>query len=359
MGRLLRTVAVVATVFLGTSAATIVITAHLDPGWQQGSPLEQLRPEPQMAASSAPGREVIHTEVTVPFSGGSTPAALVSPAGPEPATTGVVLVGGSGASPRDQLVPLAEELASLGVAALTYDKRTEDYSLTHRDYDQLGADSLAAVTTLRQVTGIERIGLLGISEGGWVVTAAAAQPGTPIDFAVLVSAPVVSPLEQISWTLDRPLAEAPTSLRRIPASVLAGGRTIIDYLDFDSTPRLENIQVPVYAIWGAADSTIPINAAYRTLASALQTPPTATIIPEVGHDLLPGTSRWAPALTAWMNTPSDPVLAGVKPASTLGIAVPPRSTWFTDPRLHLALTTATTLTAGLLFWRHHSPRTTR
>jgi pimeloyl-ACP methyl ester carboxylesterase len=357
MGRLLRTAAVVLTVFLGTSVATVVVTAQLDPGWQQGRALEQLHPDHPVEAPATPDLEVIHTEVVVPFTGGDTSAVLVSPAGPEPATTGVVLVGGSGPSTRRQLLPLADELAARGVAALTYDKATEDYSLTHRDYDQLGADALTAVATLGQETGIDRIGLLGVSEGGWVVTAATAAPGAPIDFAVLVSAPVVSPLEQISWTVDRRISDAPPSLRRIPASVLAAGRTIIDYLDF--TPRLKNIQVPVHAIWEAADSTVPINAAYRRLSSTLETPLTATVVADMGHDLMPGTSRWAPALTAWMNAPTAPALTGVEPDSALGVAVPPRSPWFTDPRIHLALTTATTLTAGLLSWRHQSPRTTR
>ncbi|MEX5235832.1 alpha/beta hydrolase family protein [Kocuria arenosa] len=359
MSRLLRTVAVVTAVFLATSAATIVITAQLDPGWQQGRALEQLHPDHPVEAPATPDLEVIHTEVAVPLPGGDTSAVLVSPAGPEPATTGVVLVGGSGPSTRRQLLPLADELAARGVAALTYDKGAGDYSLTHRDYDQLGTDALASVTTLRQKTGIDRIGLLGISEGGWVVTAAAAEPGTPIDFAVLISAPVVTPMEQISWTVDRRIPDAPPSLRRIPASVLAAGRTIIDYLDFHSTPRLKNIQVPVHAIWGATDSTVPINAAYRRLSSTLETPLTATIVADMGHNLMPGTSRWAPALTAWMNTPTARALTGVEPDSALGVAVPPRSIWFADPRLHLALTTATTLTAGLLSWRHQSPRTTR
>ena len=89
----------------------------------------------------------IERHMDVPLTGGDTSAVLVSPASPEPATTGVVLVGGSGPSTRHQLLPLADELAARGVAALTYDKGAGDYSLIHRDYDQLGTDALAAVTT--------------------------------------------------------------------------------------------------------------------------------------------------------------------------------------------------------------------
>ena len=62
---------------------------------------------------------------------------------------------------------------------------------------------------------------------------------------------------------------------------------------------------------------------------------------------------------AWMNTLTAPALTGVEPDSTPGVAVPPRSIWFADPRLHVALTAATPLPAGLLSWRHRSPRTTR
>lgn len=364
--RVLRTLALSIAVFFTASAVTVVLAAWLAPGWKPGARLNHLRPQPvaapQPITMPQPVATLTRTQTTIEVPGGSTRAVLVSPAAAQRPTTAIVLVGGSGASTRQQLLPLAEEFATLGITALAYDKSTADYSMRHRDYAALGADAMAAAAALRQRTGAQRVGLLGISEGGWAVTAAAGTSNTAstrIDFAVLASAPVLSPLEQASWVVDHAITAAPSAVRKIPAVALAGGSTVVDYLDFDSAPYLQSIRVPVYAIWGAADATLPVNAAYRALSASLSGPLAATIVPGLGHDLLRGTDQWLPAVAAWTKTPTGSVLVGAEPDSDLGTAVPPAGTWFTDPRLHLALSAAAALAAGVLAGRRTVRRPTR
>lgn len=133
----------------------------------------------------------------------------------------------------------------------------------------------------------------------------------------------------------------------------------MDYLDFDSAPYLQSIRVPVYAIWGAADATLPVNAAYRALSASLSWPLAARIVPGLGHDLLRGTDQWLPAVAAWTRIPTGSVLVGAEPDSDLGTAAPPAGTWFTDPRLHLALSATAALATGVLAGRRTARRLTR
>ena len=90
---------------------------------------------------------------------------------------GVVLVHGSGPGRRSSLTAHAEAFARAGIVVLTYDKRTEGYTATRRDYGLLAGDVLAAVRLLaaQPEADPERVGLWGFSEGGWVAPLAASR----------------------------------------------------------------------------------------------------------------------------------------------------------------------------------------
>ncbi len=321
-------------VFL-TATGVMILSASQLSNWQPPSPLDPLHPHRITDAPSEAPAQITSSTLAFDIKGRATLGLLTAPA--QDAAVGVVLVAGAGRSDCRSLLPLAEDLARSGFAVLTYDKRDVGYSALHRDFEQLADDVLFAVTALREATGITRVGALGVSEGGWVVSAAAGRPGTPLSFAMLVSAPIVSPLEQVSWVADRALTETPPVIRRASATVLAGGRTVVDYLDFDPHPAMAATDVPVLALWGAQDATVPVNEAYRRLRSALGARLSAHIVAETGHDLLANTKSWLPRMVRWMREPGGSSLTGVEPAQSLGVALPPQSLWFTDPRLHLGL----------------------
>lgn len=126
---------------------------------------------------------------------------LPSGDGPHPA---VVLVHGSTRQTRDSLGGLyrtnAIALARRGIAALVYDKRGCGESTGNFDtalMPEFASDARAAVSHLRSREDIDadRVGLWGISAGGWVAPmAAAANP--EVAFVVLVSAPAVPEADQ-------------------------------------------------------------------------------------------------------------------------------------------------------------------
>ena len=121
----------------------------------------------------------------------------------------VVLFHGSGPQPRNPF--MARWFAEHGVAALTYDKRgvgasTGDFRTV--PFTDLAADGLAAVALLKARPDIDskRIGVWGLSQGGWLGPLAASQ-SPDIAFVVAVSGPGVSPGEQMIFYYGNLLRE--------------------------------------------------------------------------------------------------------------------------------------------------------
>jgi pimeloyl-ACP methyl ester carboxylesterase len=113
---------------------------------------------------------------------------LISPAtgGKHPA---IVLVHGSGAQNWESMLPWARFLVRRGVAVLGYDKRgvggsTGDW--TTASFDDLAGDVVGAVDYLKSRSDIDpaQIGLLGVSQAGWIMPLAATRSK---DLAFLIS----------------------------------------------------------------------------------------------------------------------------------------------------------------------------
>ena len=128
---------------------------------------------------------------------------LISPArkGRHPA---VVLVHGSGAENRDYILPWARFLIRRGMAVLGYDKRgvgesTGDWNTA--SIEDLAADVVAAFQYLETRNDIDpdRVGLLGVSQAGWVMPLAAVRV-KDVAFLISISGAGVSPAET---TLDQ------------------------------------------------------------------------------------------------------------------------------------------------------------
>jgi uncharacterized protein len=146
----------------------------------------------------------------------------------------IVLFHGSGPEPRNPSV--ADWFARHGVIVLTYDKRgvgesTGDFRAV--SFTELADDGLAAIQLLRARPDVdaERIGVWGLSQGGWLGPLAASR-SKDVKFVIAVSGPGVSPAEQMVFYYARQLrrdrlaetdiAEA-SALRRIVWKYLSTG----------------------------------------------------------------------------------------------------------------------------------------
>jgi uncharacterized protein len=202
-------------------------------------------------------RQWLHGTVRLPMTQGSHP--------------GMVFVSGSGNGSREEFTPQAEFLARAGVATVAFDKRTDGYSFRERDFALLADDALRWVRWLRTQPGVdaERVGLWGVSEGGWVVPIAAAE-SVDVGFAVLVSSPNVSPLRQVAWALNEQLLRlhAPVGARDLLTRAMGG--VGFNFLRHDAMPALRGMRQPVLALYGTTDPSIPFVESTRALTTAMR-----------------------------------------------------------------------------------------
>ncbi len=133
-------------------------------------------------------------ELTLAGPAGKIGASLFLPASSSK-SAGVVLVGRSGASDRNGngvLRAQAEFFAQNGLAVLTYDKRgtgKSEGNWKKASFKDLAADAALALKALSERPEVDanRVGVWGISQGGWVI-AELLSAGTNPDFVILASA---------------------------------------------------------------------------------------------------------------------------------------------------------------------------
>jgi pimeloyl-ACP methyl ester carboxylesterase len=132
---------------------------------------------------------------------------LIEPSNPDRhAYPLIVMVHGSEQEPSIGNIR-AQLLAAMGIAVFTYDKRGTGQSAGFytQNFELLAEDAAAAMKHAQSLANgkINRAGFWGSSQGGWVAPLAATK--TPVDFVVVSYGLVASPIEE---DLDQMLLEA-------------------------------------------------------------------------------------------------------------------------------------------------------
>ncbi len=309
------------------------------------------------------------TDITFGRSDGTTTTGTVhAPAGAT-GRPGVVLVHGSGTSPSPQYAQVAAALARQGIVALTYAKRTEDYTPAHRDYSLLAEDALAGVAALRARPDVDpaKVGLWGLSEGGWVAPMATAR-SAEVAFLITIGANSGAPAAQQNWANETRFAAGGVrgsmvdTLGRNAIRVSAGAG-LFAQADYDPTPVLESIRQPVLGIWGELDRLTPpgdslrgfqeafdrvgkTNYTLRTLPGAQHGGFTTTDGFDKGEDLAPG---YAELMGDWVNAlPTSADGSADRPAAQAHSVSPltPLSWWESPAALLAVLVTTVLALAG-------------
>ncbi|MFI0354907.1 alpha/beta hydrolase family protein [Actinomadura sp. 9N407] len=248
------------------SALLASFLALLVPALLVPAPAAAARPAAAAPAPSVPAPAgLTSTDVSFKGHGGVTLHGTVL-AKPKEAVArpGVVLVTGSGSGvPREHLLTEAVAFARQGLAVLIYDKRTEGYSGFRRSYDELAVDAAAAVEALRARPGVDRskVGIWGLSEGGWVAPLAASRSDATA-FVIVVGGNAMSPLRQQTWNEMSGLRRAGAS-----GSLVDRGKRNFNRFGadtglfaeayFDAQGVLERVDQPLLGIWGVHDLQTP------------------------------------------------------------------------------------------------------
>jgi len=298
----------------------------------------------------APPASAADGEVTFTNGGVTLHGTVVAPPGGTK-LPGLVMVHGSGAHSRDDYRDQAEAFARQGIATLIYDKRTDGYSQFERSYSTLADDALAAVEALRKRPEVDpaRVGVWGLSEGGWVAPLAASR-SADVAFVVTLGANGVEPSRQQAWAVGNQLRRlgmdgsivgmASTMLRQL----VGGG--VFPEAHYDPVPVLKGLRQPVLGIWGAKDILTPPGEAVRIFRESVAHH-TLRVFPDAQHQLrrttdgfdkLPG---YAPGylelVGTWVNNPPGASTADAAPAQDRpSTAVTPLA-WYEPSWLQLAV----------------------
>jgi pimeloyl-ACP methyl ester carboxylesterase len=214
----------------------------------------------------------------------------------------IVLVHGSGAENREYMLPWARFLIRRGMVVLGYDKRgvagsTGDWNTA--SFDDLAGDVVAAVAYLKTRSDVDRaqIGLLGISQAGWIMPLAAVR-AKDIAFLISISGAGVPPAETAidqarnemtmrgmppqnvetivallklqyefartgqGWDAYAAVREKLAARMGKPPDTFPGTpdhpywQSIKRVYFYDPVPRLRQLQTPTLALWGELDNNI-------------------------------------------------------------------------------------------------------
>jgi pimeloyl-ACP methyl ester carboxylesterase len=260
-------------------------------------------------------------------------AASYSPAGP----TAVVALQGAGEGTRAfrSYLHLHELLPPAGIGVVTFDRRGEGESTGEATRGRFELQVEDALAVLRAVDA-ERVGLWGLSQGGWIGPLAATA-SDEVAFLVLLASTGVTPSAQMMYAVERQLrlagygddvVERALDLRRrfeawvhrpepdeeLEAALWAGldepwwGQvwlppTLLDEesrglwveeMDFDPRPSFAQVRVPTLLFYGAEDSWTPVEPSVEAWRAARGDEAEIVVVSGAEHDLTLPDGSFAP-----------------------------------------------------------------
>lgn len=292
----------------------------------------------QSGAEPVTAKKVARKAEVVRFSSGGVKLAGKITA---PATKGrhaaIVLIHGSGPEDRDYLDPWVDFFVRQGLVVLSYDKRGVRESggdWKRATFDDLASDALAGVKLLagRADVDARKIGLFGISQGGWIapiiVSRTKASRTKSVAFIILHAGSALPvgrngllaieaelraygfPEEEVAraiayYTLNDEVTRTGRGWDELQEAYRksAGAEWILEepqpmdhwfrqlyrpIMDFDPTPLWKKTRVPVLAFFGEVDRNVPAELNKAALEAALKNNKdvTTVLLPKANHTFL-------------------------------------------------------------------------
>ncbi|HEY6150958.1 MAG TPA: alpha/beta hydrolase [Gaiellaceae bacterium] len=256
--------------------------------------------------------------------------------------TAIVALHGAGEGTRDSALyrHLHELLPPAGIGVVTFDRRGEGEStgdVSRGRFEEQVEDVLAVIDAV----DADRVGLWGISQGGWIGPLAAAA-SDDVAFLVLVASTGVTPSDQMMYAVEKQLrlagfgddavdkalelrrrfedwihTRAPEPDEALAADLLAaldepwagqlwlppslldeeGTRLWIEEMDFDPRPSFAQVRVPTLLFYGEADSWTPVEPSVDAWREARGDQVEIVVVPEAEHDMTLADGTLAPEYT--------------------------------------------------------------
>lgn len=219
---------------------------------------------------------------------------------PEHSYAAVVLVHGSDQTPR--MNDFASLLAEKGISVLTYDKRGVGESggiyvgvevgtnnVDPANLTLLAEDASAAVNVLYRQDENLPVGLVGISQAGWVIPIAATK-NPIVDFIVLFSGSVIPTLEQLRFqffTQGKPDFwdnHTETEVREH----IRNATDRYQFINTDPCEALGALSIPGLWFFGQKDLQVPVGLSVERLNAlkAQGKPYEYCLFPTLGHNVV-------------------------------------------------------------------------
>jgi len=187
-----------------------------------------------------------------------------------------VIIHGSGTSRRSSkwYLSVTQHLQDNGIAVLLPDKRgceKSEGNWVGVDFDDLAGDTTAAVEFVRNQGkfGFSKIGLVGMSQGGWIAPVVAAGD-KGIAFVVSMSGSAVSTDQQLLYEEVNNISEYTWSfIARLLAPLTTKRIREMDHFQpisgFDPIPYWKNVHAPVFFAFGENDPNVPVEESLEVL----------------------------------------------------------------------------------------------
>jgi dipeptidyl aminopeptidase/acylaminoacyl peptidase len=200
---------------------------------------------------------------------------LFLPEGEKPFPVAVI-IHGSGTSRRNSVwyLSTANHLQQHGIAVLLPDKRGSEKSegeWVGASFEELATDTLSAVEYVKhnQMFEYSSIGLIGMSQGGWIAPIVSTKTDD-VSFVVSMSGAAVTTDEQLLYEEINNIAPYTyTWIAKLIATITTNNikqkEHVSAYMGFDPIPFWKRIYVPVFFAFGENDKNVPVDASINRL----------------------------------------------------------------------------------------------
>ena len=220
---------------------------------------------------------------------------LILPEGEGPFPVAII-IHGSGTSARDSkwYLSIAKHLQANGIAVLLPDKRGSEKSegdWQGASFDDLAEDTISAIEFIKsqEQLSYSYIGLIGMSQGGWIAPLAATK-SDDVSFVISMSGTAVTTDEQLLYEEINNITDMGTyrfiakMIAPLTTKYIQGKDFWLPIAGFDPLPYWEQVEVPCFAALGENDKNVPVEESVSRF-EALKKELLIKVYPDGGHGI--------------------------------------------------------------------------